>query len=78
MLSSLRISAVTSSNVRLFLVGFKRGVSWQFACSLPGFHPVGTHIPLILSCGHSFCEGCLFKLCIKKTEIDCPTCEVSI
>ncbi|XP_061195891.1 RING finger protein 17-like isoform X2 [Saccostrea echinata] len=32
--------------------------------------------PLILDCGHTFCEGCLTKMAREtKTSIPCPTCK---
>ncbi|XP_062588317.1 E3 ubiquitin-protein ligase arc-1-like, partial [Saccostrea cucullata] len=32
--------------------------------------------PLILDCGHTFCEGCLTKMAREtKTSVSCPTCK---
>eukprot|EP00794_Sanderia_malayensis_P000322 gene322-953_t len=41
------------------------------------FRPIGSHIPLLLSCGHGFCEGCLLKLARNQSQIKCPTCEAA-
>ena len=37
--------------------------------------PIGNRIPLLLECGHTFCEGCVTKWArLQKTQILCPTC----
>ncbi|XP_013416573.1 RING finger protein 17 [Lingula anatina] len=39
--------------------------------------PHGPRMPLLLRCGHTYCESCLFKLAkFHKTGIPCPSCKV--
>lgn len=38
------------------------------------YQPIGPRIPLLLSCGHTFCEGCLTKAARLHQEIPCFTC----
>lgn len=38
--------------------------------------PVGQRIPRLLSCGHTFCDGCIAKLTeLHPRDLPCPTCE---
>ena len=38
--------------------------------------PIGQRIPRLLTCGHTFCDGCISKLAeLHPREIPCPTCE---
>ncbi|KAI0240502.1 hypothetical protein LSAT2_008731 [Lamellibrachia satsuma] len=40
--------------------------------------PHGPRMPLLLHCGHTFCEGCLTRLAkAHKSSITCPTCQAS-
>ena len=40
--------------------------------------PIGHHIPLLLECGHTFCEGCITKWArLQKTQVLCPECTYS-
>lgn len=37
--------------------------------------PIGNRIPLLLECGHTFCEGCVTKWArLQKTEVSCSDC----
>ena len=37
--------------------------------------PIGNRIPLLLECGHTFCEGCITKWTrLQKTQVLCPEC----
>ncbi|XP_070568958.1 RING finger protein 17-like isoform X2 [Ptychodera flava] len=38
--------------------------------------PHGPRMPVLLKCGHTFCEGCLAKLGKSKTSLPCPKCQV--
>lgn len=40
--------------------------------------PIGNRIPLLLECGHTFCEGCITKWArLQKTQVLCPECTYS-
>ena len=37
--------------------------------------PIGNRIPLLLECGHTYCEGCIAKWArVQKTQVLCPEC----
>ena len=39
---------------------------------------IGKRIPLLLECGHTFCEGCITKWTrLQKTQVLCPECTYS-
>ena len=38
--------------------------------------PIGNRIPLLLDCGHTYCEGCITKWArLQKTQVLCPECQ---
>lgn len=40
--------------------------------------PIGNRIPLLLECGHTYCEGCITKWArLQKTQVLCPECQNS-
>eukprot|EP00111_Clytia_hemisphaerica_P005366 TCONS_00015509-protein len=43
---------------------------------LRDYQPIGPRIPLLLKCGHTFCEGCLTKTARLHQEIQCFKCGV--
>ena len=51
--------------------------SWRhlLSCSvcLEDFEKSGTHIPRLLPCTHTLCEGCI-KLMIQDMKLECPEC----
>ena len=51
--------------------------SWQhlLSCSvcLEDFEKSGIHIPRLLPCTHTLCEGCI-KLMIQDNKLECPEC----
>lgn len=42
---------------------------------LRDFRPIGPRIPLMLPCGHTFCEGCIVKAVKTNLEINCFICK---
>ncbi|XP_067050162.1 tudor domain-containing protein 1-like isoform X2 [Acropora muricata] len=37
--------------------------------------PIGNRIPLLLECGHTYCEGCIAKWArVQKSQVLCPEC----
>ncbi|EDO32123.1 predicted protein, partial [Nematostella vectensis] len=34
------------------------------------------HLPLLLECGHTYCDSCIIKLSrLQKTQVACPECQ---
>ncbi|XP_074641584.1 RING finger protein 17-like [Tubulanus polymorphus] len=48
----------------------------QIFSAKDGYHRDTQKVPLMLKCGHTYCEACLRKLIkLKKTSISCPACQ---
>lgn len=45
---------------------------------LRDFRPTGNRIPLLLPCGHTFCEGCIFKATKNKQNFTCFKCDKEV